>query len=602
ATACDSYTWAENGQTYTVSGTYTHVSTNAAGCPHTATLNLTINNSTSSTESATACDSYTWSVNGQTYTVSGTYTHVGTNAAGCPHTATLNLTINSSTSSTESATACDSYTWAENGQTYTVSGTYTHVSTNAAGCPHTATLNLTINSSTSSTESATACDSYTWAENGATYTVSGTYTHVTTNAAGCPHTATLNLTINSSTSSTESATACDSYTWAENGQTYTVSGTYTHVSTNAAGCPHTATLNLTVNSSTSSTESATACDSYTWAENGQTYTVSGTYTHVSTNAAGCPHTATLNLTINNSSSSFESAVACDSYIWGVNGQAYTMSGTYTHVSTNASGCPHTSTLDLVINSSTSSSETVTACNTYTWAVNGSTYTASGVYTHTGTNASGCPHTYTLNLTIDPCPTNTVLNFNVLLEGYYIGGGLMISTLYDLGLSTDPTASDSIDIMLWSPSNLSNTNPDYSVKVLLQNNGTGTAIFPSSVTGNSFYIAVKHRNSVETWSANPVAFSSNTSYNFTDALNKAYDDGFIPPMQNLGSGLFGIYGGDTNYDGAVDGLDMNLVDNDASFGAFGYNLSDITGDGATDGLDMNIIDNNATFGVFMARPY
>ena len=37
----------------------------------------------SDTESQTACNSYTWAVNGQTYTLSGSYTFVGTNAAGC---------------------------------------------------------------------------------------------------------------------------------------------------------------------------------------------------------------------------------------------------------------------------------------------------------------------------------------------------------------------------------------------------------------------------------------------------------------------------------------------------------------------------------------
>ena len=44
----------------------------------------------------TVCDSYTW--NGTTYTSSGTYTWAGTNAAGCDSTATLELIINNTTS------------------------------------------------------------------------------------------------------------------------------------------------------------------------------------------------------------------------------------------------------------------------------------------------------------------------------------------------------------------------------------------------------------------------------------------------------------------------------------------------------------------------
>ena len=74
-TACDSFDW--NGTTYTESGTYTFESTNAVGCDSAATLNLTINNSSSSEENVTACDSFDW--NGTTYTESGTYTFESTN-------------------------------------------------------------------------------------------------------------------------------------------------------------------------------------------------------------------------------------------------------------------------------------------------------------------------------------------------------------------------------------------------------------------------------------------------------------------------------------------------------------------------------------------
>ncbi|WP_293890837.1 YDG domain-containing protein, partial [Flavobacterium sp.] len=394
--ACDTYTWSINGQTYTTSGDYSLVS----GC-HTDVLHLTVTPSSTHTVEVTACDSYTWSVTGLTYTDSDEYS--ATN--GCV-TETLLLTINNSTSSSQSVTACDTYTWSVNGTTYTTSGTYTVTGTNAAGCTDTKTLNLTINNSTSSSQSATACDTYTWSVTGQTYTTSGMYTATGTNAAGCTDTKTLNLTINNSTSSSQSAIACDSYTWSVNGTTYTASGTYTATSTNAAGCTDTKTLVLTINNSTSSSQSATACNSYTWSVTGQTYTTSGTYTATGTNAAGCTDTKTLNLTINNSTSSSESVTACDSYTWSVNGTTYTTSGTYTHGSTNASGCSHTQTLVLTINNSTSSSQSVTACDTYTWSVNATTYTTSGTYTSTSTNAAGCPDTKTLVLTINPIVNNT----------------------------------------------------------------------------------------------------------------------------------------------------------------------------------------------------
>jgi hypothetical protein len=60
---------------------------------------------------------------------------------------------------------------------------------------------------------------------------------------------------------------------------------------------------------------------------------------------------------------------------------------------------------LTINNSSSSSSSATACNFYSW--NASSYTASGIYTYTSTNASGCDSIAVLNLTIFASPIVTI---------------------------------------------------------------------------------------------------------------------------------------------------------------------------------------------------
>ena len=377
--ACDSYTWID-GNTYNLSNnTATYLFMNAAGCDSTVTLNLTINNSSSSSSNVTACDSYAW--NGNTYTSSGTYTWTGMNAVGCDSTAILNLTINSSSSYTVSVSSCDSLHW--NGTTYTSSGSYTWTGTNAFGCDSTVLLNLTINNSSSS-ESIISCDSLHW--NGTTYTTSGIYTWTGTNALGCDSVVTLNLTINNSSVSSSSISACDSYNW--NGNTYTNSGTYTWSGTNMFGCDSTSILVLSITGNSTSSF-VTSCDFYIW--NGNTYSSSGTYTY---NNGAC--TDSLILVINNSSSSFTNATACDSYDW--NGNTYTSSGIYTWVDTNSVGCDSTVTLNLTINSSSSSFYAISSCDSLNW--NGNTYTSSGIYTWTGTNFVGCDSIATIDLTIN----------------------------------------------------------------------------------------------------------------------------------------------------------------------------------------------------------
>jgi uncharacterized delta-60 repeat protein len=91
--SCSSLTWID-GNTYTSStNTPTFTLESSAGCDSIITLNLIILNSSSSAETQTACSSFLWPMNGQTYTTSGQYIDTIPNAAGCDSIITLNLTI-----------------------------------------------------------------------------------------------------------------------------------------------------------------------------------------------------------------------------------------------------------------------------------------------------------------------------------------------------------------------------------------------------------------------------------------------------------------------------------------------------------------------------
>ncbi len=226
--------------------------------------------------------------------------------------------------------------------------------------------------------------------------------------------------------------------------------------------------------------------------------------------------------------------------------------------------------------------------------------ASQTYTVLVTAPGGCTESDNVTVTVNNC--FTTLNLKVFLEGFYSDINTMRATKYDLGLSVDPAVTDDITVDLWSPASLSNPSPNYSVTGLLRTNGNATLQYPSMVSGNSFYIAVKHRNHIETWSKNPVAFTTTTVYDFTSGLIKAYGDGVNPPMAAVAGSLFANYGGDVNQDGSIDASDMGYVDNDNSIFAFGYNDSDATGDGATDASDLSVVDNNSQLFLFYARPF
>ena len=445
--ACDSYLW--DGVVYTVSGIYANVYNNALGCDSIHSLNLTIDNSNSGTSAVNTCDSYSW--NGINYTQSGIYTQILTNDVGCDSTHTLNLILNSSSNGVSNVTNCGSNLW--NGLVYTTSGTYTNTYTNTVGCDSIHTLNLVVNDiynynlidtacgqyifnsntyvssgvyidsliSTSGCDSIitliltvfqdssvsylTACDSVEWG--GVWYFSSDTVsiTGLTTNNSfSCDSVATAIITINNSTSNTTIVSACDNYQWTLNGVNYSTSGLYTEVSINSSGCTHTEILDLTINNSTSSNINVTECDSFLWIENGITYYSSGIYTHVTTNSVGCTNTATLNLTINNSSSTLTTVTTCDSYVWSNTPNVnYISSGIYISTYINPiSGCLHTDSLDLtILNSSYSVDNVGSHCDSYTW-IDGNTYTSSNnTASFVISNSVGCDSTITLDLVIYP---------------------------------------------------------------------------------------------------------------------------------------------------------------------------------------------------------
>ncbi len=204
-----------------------------------------------------------------------------------------------------------------------------------------------------------------------------------------------------------------------------------------------------------------------------------------------------------------------------------------------------------------------------------------------------------------------LNLTVFLEGYIVSFSptTMWSTLYDLEQGAvippgpySPTATDSIEVNLWSQAAVvANIAPDYSEKVILNNDGSALVSFSTATTGY-YYIAVRHRNTMETWSKDSVDFTGGSViYDFSTSLTQAYDDGFNVPMQNMG-GIYAFYSGDVNQDFTIDGSDLTDIDNDNNLFAFGYNVTDCTGDGATDSNDIIIVDNNKNLFLYYARPY
>ena len=174
----------------------------------------------------------------------------------------------------------------------------------------------------------------------------------------------------------------------------------------------------------------------------------------------------------------------------------------------------------------------------------------------------------------------ITSLNVLIEGFYNGSTMKQDTItVELRNSSSPHSL--ID----------------QAKVYLNSNGQASPKFYNAQNGVPYYVVIKHRNGLETWSALTQTFSAGTlNYDFTTASNKAFGNN----LKLIGS-KWCIYSGDTNQDGFINSTDLNQIYNDNVLGVSGYVPSDLNGDNFVEIDDLNRVFSNNLLGVHKQTP-
>lgn len=114
---------------------------------------------------------------------------------------------------------------------------------------------------------------------------------------------------------------------------------------------------------------------------------------------------------------------------------------------------------------------------------------------------------------------------------------------------------------------------------------------------TYYVSIKHRNSIEIWSkagGEVFSISSPSYYNFTTSIAQAYGNN----MKQKGS-KYCMISGNVNQDFIIDAGDISAVENDVSAGTSGYVSTDLNGDEFVDAADLSIVENN--IGVDVVTP-
>jgi PKD repeat protein len=376
--------------------------------------------------------------------------------------------------------------------------------------------------------------------------------------------------------------------------TYTVTAT----ATGANGCSSSASTNITVNTLSISgvTTNATCFGSangtidispsagsgnysYSWSNAATTQDLTsltpGAYSITATDiTTGC--TASATYTITEPSAIIISSCTPSS---GASGTVVTITGSnfigVTDVRVNNVSIGST---NYVVNSTTQITMTVTAAMT------------SGAITVV---CGGCGGSSTTSF------IKTGINFSIrcLIQGYYIGSGAMRTVLLNQGVvGATNQMSDTVIVSIYSPTNT--TIPVATRKIVLTHLGTGAVSFPTTPVGD-YWIAVSHRNAIETWAATVQSLNTTSfTYNFTNAANKAYGNNMV----ELATNVWGFYSGDLPIQNALINLgDFNAIESAFSGAISGYNAFDLNGDGLLESSDYSLLENNVAIGVQVIKP-
>lgn len=171
----------------------------------------------------------------------------------------------------------------------------------------------------------------------------------------------------------------------------------------------------------------------------------------------------------------------------------------------------------------------------------------------------------------------ILSLNLFIQGFYIP-------------AADTMRSDTVRVILRDT--VSPYVIEDSSKAFMNSDGSATFNFTNAQNNKRYYLQIKHRNALETWSkAGGEMFTLFAlNYDFSSAASQAFGNNTV--NVNTSPVRYAVYSGDVNQDGIVDLSDIVLIHNDASIFRTGYVNTDVNGDMVTDLSDILIAFNNA----------
>ena len=233
---------------------------------------------------------------------------------------------------------CEGQSFSFNGEEYTDSGMYQQTLNAANGCDTLWNLTLTVNPNSSEIIDAQICDGETFDLNGESYSTSGTFEQKLNTSEDCDSTIVINLIVNPNTEENIFAQICDGESFGINGEVYTSSGMYSQQLTNQYGCDSLLNLELEVFELTEETISAQICEGDDVTINDVVYDAAGSYSQTLINSEGCDSLLDIRIDLLPVIETCESVSIFEGEVFNLNGEEYSVEGTYEQMLQTVDGC------------------------------------------------------------------------------------------------------------------------------------------------------------------------------------------------------------------------------------------------------------------------
>lgn len=339
-------------------------------------------------------------------------------------------------------------------------------------------------------------------------------------------------------------------------QTYDLQTTLTAL---PSSCPDADQVIVTVNPIPLIPTNVAICNGQTYNFQGQAYSNTGVYTVITTDAQGCQTNNQLTLTVNPNLSSTVNESICQGSSISFNGQIYSTAGSFPVTLTSLTGCDSIVTLNLTVNPAPVTQLNESICSGSSFTFGNQNLTQSGQYSQTLQTVAGCDSIVNLTLVVNPVLTS--IQNTTICQGesvLFSGQSLSNAGLYSDTLQTINGCDSIINLNLL-------VNPVPSIPIISNN---GPVECPGDLVTLS---ASSSANAQFVWSGPQNFNSTNASVTFTVSLQamgnysvSAELNGCSSSPANTNVSIINIYGFDDydfpnvitpNDDGINDSLDL-----------------------------------------------